>query len=107
MRESSWSLIGEGLRADFVPPDTQFKKSIQDPHRLVQCNSDPDVMWIQHHNGVFHSVDGSNTYREIENAGPSTFGFAACAHPNDPKTAWFVPAESKISVAFPSRDEWS
>ncbi|HIK96275.1 MAG TPA: exo-alpha-sialidase, partial [Planctomycetes bacterium] len=88
----SWDLIGEGLRAEFVPPDAQFKKSIQDAHRLAQCNAHPDVMWVQHHNGVFHSTDGSKTFRDIENAGPSTFGFAVCAHPHDEKTAWFVPA---------------
>ncbi|NND96840.1 MAG: exo-alpha-sialidase [Pirellulaceae bacterium] len=88
----SWELIGEGLRAEFMPPDAQFKQSIQDAHRLAQCNANPDVMWVQHHNGIFHSVDGSASYREIDQAGPSTFGFAVCAHPDDDKTAWFVPA---------------
>ncbi len=88
----SWNLIGDGLRAEFVPPDSQYKKSIQDAHRLAQCNANPQVMWIQHHNGVFRSGDGAYTFHEIEEAGPSTFGFAACAHPHDEKTAWFVPA---------------
>lgn len=88
----SWSLLGDGLRADFVPPDQAMKKSIQDAHRLAQCRVNPSVMWVQHHNGIFHSTDGSKTYREIENAGPSTFGFAVCAHPHDQQTAWFVPA---------------
>ncbi len=87
----SWAVLGEGLRAEFMPPDQTFKKSIQDAHRLAQCNANPDVMWVQHHNGVFHSTDGSKSYREIEQAGPSTFGFAVCAHPHDEKTAWFVP----------------
>ena len=88
----SWSVIGEGLRAEFMPPDQAMKKSIQDAHRLAQCPSDPSVMWVQHHNGIFHSVDGSQTFREIDQAGPSTFGFAVCAHPHDAQTAWFVPA---------------
>jgi hypothetical protein len=87
----SWSLVGDGLRADFVPPDQAMKKSIQDAHRLAQCLTNPDVMWVQHHNGIFHSTDGSKTYREINQAGPSTFGFAVCAHPQDEQTAWFVP----------------
>lgn len=87
----SWNLIGKGLRAEFMPPDMQDKLSIQDAHRLAQCTANPDVMWVQHHNGVFHSTDGSKTYREIAEAGPSTFGFAVCAHPHDEKTAWFVP----------------
>jgi hypothetical protein len=88
----SWDLIGKGLRAEFMPPDAQFKQSIQDAHRLAQCHDHPNVMWVQHHNGIFHSTDGSQTYREIAQAGPSTFGFAVCAHPHDEQTAWFVPA---------------
>ena len=39
----------------------------------------------------FRSTDGSQRYREITQAGPSTFGFAVCAHPHDEQTAWFVP----------------
>lgn len=87
----SWDLIGEGLRAEFMPPEMQGKRSIQDAHRLAQCEQAPEVMWVQHHNGIFHSTDGSQTYREIVQAGPSTFGFAVCADPCDPGTAWFVP----------------
>lgn len=89
----SWTLLGEGLRAEFMPPEQAGKKSIQDAHRLAHCNANPDVMWVQHHNGIFHSTDGSKHYREIEKAGPSTFGFAVCAHPHDENTAWFVPGE--------------
>lgn len=88
----TWGLIGEGLRAEFMPPDEQFNQGIQDAHRLAQCAANPDVMWVQHHNGIFHSVDASHHFREIPEAGPSTFGFAVCADPNDERTAWFVPA---------------
>ena len=63
--------------------------SLPDANSMVTIEQ--NFMWVQHHNGVFHSVDGSKTYREIEQAGPSTFGFAVCAHPLDDQTAWFVP----------------
>jgi hypothetical protein len=88
----SWTLLGEGIRADYMPPDMAYKRSIQDAHRLAQCESNPESMWVQHHNGIFHSKDGSKSYREITKAGPSTFGFAVCSHPRDAETAWFVPA---------------
>ncbi len=88
---TNWSIIGNGLRAEFMPPDMRDKLSIQDAHRVAYCESNPDVMWVQHHNGIFHSTDAANTFTEIDQAGPSTFGFAACAHPNDDQTAWFVP----------------
>ena len=88
----SWNLIGKGLRAEFMPPEMEFKQGIQDAHRLAQCTANPKVMWVQHHNGVFHSTDGAENFREIESAGPSVFGFAVCAHPTDDQTAWLVPA---------------
>lgn len=89
---ASWELAGQGLRAEFMPPERQFDQNIQDPHRVARCASHPDVMWIQHHNGIFHSTDGARTWRELTGVQPSTFGFAVAAHPSDPHTAWFVPA---------------
>jgi len=68
--------------------------NIQDAHRLAQCPSNPDVMWIQHHNGIYHSVDGAQSWREIESVELSTFGFGVCSHPRDDQTAWFVPGVS-------------
>ena len=35
----------------------------------------------------------SGTWTEIPTAGPSTFGFAVAVDPEDPDTAWFVPAQ--------------
>lgn len=87
----SWTNIGEGLRQDYVPPDLAYAKDTQDAHRLAFSAADPEVMWVQHHNGVFHSTDGGQTFREIKDVPPAVFGFAVCAHPHDPKTAWFVP----------------
>ena len=87
----SWACRGDGLRADFMPRNLANHPNIQDAHRLAQSTANPDVMWIQHHNGIFHSTDGSESWREIETAQPSSFGFAVCAHPTDPQTAWFVP----------------
>jgi photosystem II stability/assembly factor-like uncharacterized protein len=58
---------------------------------MVQSPSDPERMWVQHHNGIFRSDDAGLTWREIKEAGPSTFGFAVAVHPNKPDTAWFVP----------------
>jgi hypothetical protein len=47
---------------------------------------------VQHHNGIFKSVDGAKSWTEITGVEPSTFGFAVVAHPHDEGTAWFVPA---------------
>ena len=88
---ASWKCEGQGMRAAYMPPDQALNPLIQDPHRVVQCASTPDHLWIQHHNGIFHSTDGGASCVEIETAHPSSFGFAVAVHPEDPGTAWFVP----------------
>lgn len=89
---ASWLLTAAGMRAGYMPPDQSGNPNIQDPHRLVACRDHPDVMWVQHHSGMFRSTDGAATWIEITGAPMSSFGFAAAAHPTDPDTAWFVPA---------------
>jgi len=87
----SWSCQGDGLKATFMPPNLMYDPNIQDAHRLAQCPANPDVMWIQHHNGIFHTNNGAKSWYQIESVQPSTFGFSVCAHPSDDQTAWFVP----------------
>jgi len=89
---ATWENVGEGLFADFMPPDRKGDLSIQDVHHMVQCPAAPDSLWIQHHNGVFRSTDGGRHFDVIPNVAPSVFGFAVAVHPRDANTAWFVPA---------------
>jgi photosystem II stability/assembly factor-like uncharacterized protein len=96
----TWAVSGPGLRAAFMPPELQLDPVIQDPHHLVACPSQPDMLWVQHHNGIFRSTDGAASWTELP-AAPSSFGFAVAVHPRDPETAWFIPAikdEKRIPV---------
>ena len=52
---------------------------------VAQCRSNPDVLWVQHHNGIFKSDDGAANWREITDVQPSTFGFAVAVHPDGPE----------------------
>lgn len=88
----TWRVGGKGMRAEFMPPERQFEPNVQDPHLLAQCRADPDVLWVQHHNGIFRSSDGAASWTEITEVKPSAFGFPVSVHPADPDTAWFVPA---------------
>jgi hypothetical protein len=87
----SWSQRGEGMRAEYAPPEFRHEPVAQDVHCLVQCRAVPGRMWVQHHNGIFVSSDEGMTFSEITDVEPSTFGFAVVAHPREPDTAWFVP----------------
>jgi hypothetical protein len=97
---ASWSLIGEGLRNAYMPPERAADPLPQDAHRVVQCRAHPDRLWMQHHNGIFRSDDGGSHWTELQDVPPSSFGFAVAAHPTDPDTAWFVPA-TKDERRFP------
>jgi BNR/Asp-box repeat len=98
---ASWENIGEGLFAEFMPPEMRFNLTIQDAHMMKQCPAEPDNLWIQHHNGVFRSTDGGRKFEHVANAAPTGFGFGVAVHPTDPRTAWFVPAvkdETRVPV---------
>ena len=85
-----WQLRAAGMRADFMPPAQAGDQNIQDPHRIVRCSSAPDVLWCQHHCGIWRSTDNGLSWQQLQ-AEPSSFGFAVAAHPQDPLTAWFAP----------------
>lgn len=86
----TWACKADGMRAEFLPPEQAGEPYQQDPHLLVQSPSNPDRLWVQHHNGIFVSSDGSKSWTEIH-AKPPSFGFAVAVHPREPDTAWFVP----------------
>lgn len=98
---ATWQLTADGMRAAYMPPELAGSPNIQDPHRLLHCPGHPEVLWAQHHNGVFRSTDGARHWHEISDVPPSGFGFALAVHPRNADTAWFVPAvkdETRVPV---------
>jgi photosystem II stability/assembly factor-like uncharacterized protein len=98
---ASWRLINQGMYNEYMPPERQGDPIAQDIHRLAHCPAQPEVVWCQHHNGVFRSENGGANWQELKAIRPAKFGFAVAAHPRDPDTAWFVPAikdERRIAV---------
>jgi hypothetical protein len=86
----TWAVDGKGMRAEFMPPEQAYEPNIQDAHRLVQCNGNPNRLWVQHHNGIFRSDDRAQSRSAIETVKPN-FGFAVAVPPTNPDIAWFVP----------------
>ncbi|MFN0164439.1 MAG: WD40/YVTN/BNR-like repeat-containing protein [Burkholderiales bacterium] len=91
---ASWELTGRGLKANYMPPELVDDPNVQDPHCVVQCAADPDMLWMQHHGGIYRSVDSGQSWTAIDQAGPSTFGFSVAVDPRNPQRAWFVPAQA-------------
>ena len=90
----SWVTTSDGLQADYMPPERRSDPNVQDPHRIAQCAAEPDVLWMQHHCGLYRSGDGGLNWEVIAAPAPSAFGFGLAAHPRDPLRAWVVPAHS-------------
>ncbi len=90
---ASWQAHTRGMKAGYVPPEQAELPENQDPHRVVQSPSSPDVFWCQHHMGIWRSTDDLASWEKLE-AQPSSFGFAVAVHPHDASTAFFVPAHS-------------
>ncbi|MDB5906727.1 MAG: sialidase [Massilia sp.] len=91
---ATWEITATGMRADYMPPELNENEAVQDPHRIVRSDGGPEVLWCQHHNGMWRSNNGGHQWQEITGAPVSNFGFAVAAHPQDPDTAWFAPAEA-------------
>jgi hypothetical protein len=92
---ANWALSATGMLANYMPPEQAGDGNIQDPHLIAQCAASPDVLWCQHHGGIWRSTNGGTNWQAIGPAAKaqlSDFGFAVAAHPRDAGTAWFVPA---------------
>ena len=97
----SWRQTAHGMRADFMPPELAGDPNSQDPHAIRRCPAQPEVLWCQHHCGIWRSTDHGLSWQEVKGAPLSSFGFAVGVHPHDAQTAWFVPAikdEKRIPV---------
>jgi photosystem II stability/assembly factor-like uncharacterized protein len=97
----TWRQTAHGMRADFMPPEQAGDPDSQDPHAIQRCAARPDVLWCQHHCGIWRSTDRGASWQPVTGVPVSAFGFAVAAHPHDPQTAWFVPAvkdETRVPV---------
>ena len=77
-----------------MPPERAFDPTIQDAHYLTQCAAEPDIDGSSITTGFFVSRNGAESWHELKDVAPSSFGFAVAVHPKDGNTAWFVPGVS-------------
>ncbi len=91
----SWVLSAKGMTAEYMPPELAEDQNTQDPHRVVRSPTRPEVLWCQHHGGIWRSVDSAASWQRLH-APVSSFGFPVAVHPRDADTAWFVPAVSDM-----------
>lgn len=86
----TWAQSAHGMKFAQGPASEKESPDGQDPHMMVQSASDPKKFWVQHHAGIFRSINNGEKWTRV-NAKPSSFGFGVVVHPKDADTAWFVP----------------
>ena len=91
---ANWQLIGKGFHAPYMPPERDGDANVQDVHAMAACTAEPDVMWAQHHDGTYRSVDGGAHWSRTAAPMPTDFGFTIVADPVNPMRAWTVPAQA-------------
>ncbi len=89
---ATWQLIGNGLNAPYTPPELASDPNVQDVHSLSVCAAQPDVLWVQHHAGVYRSADGGENFTRLTAPMEGDFGFVIVADPVNPLRAWVAPA---------------
>ncbi len=87
----NWYCAATGMHAEYLPPDLADDPNRQDVHCLVQSPVNPDVFWVQHHNGIYRSEDNCKSWQAVENVPASDFGFVVATDPHNKNSAWFVP----------------
>lgn len=89
----SWKPSNNGLVAAYLPKDTPMVG--HDPHQVIQCRSNPDVIWQQNHCGIFRSIDSGESWIDVsgQNGIPS-YGFALAIDHSNADKAWVIPVKA-------------
>jgi len=92
----SWMPRNNGLTAAYLPKTTP--EVGHDPHQMLLCPSNPDVIWQQNHCGIFRTINGGKEWNLLSDATQIPhYGFALAIDDANSDIAWVIPAESDES----------
>lgn len=97
----SWVPKNKGLKATYLPnPNVKIG---HDPHLLLACGQNPDVLWQQNHCGIFRTENGGEIWEDVTDpTGLADYGFALAVDDENPLRAWVVPATSDVERIAPN-----
>ena len=98
---ANWVPKNNGLIAAYLPnPNVEVG---HDPHKLIICKSNPNILWQQNHCGIFYSKDGGNQWIDVSvRNGIPDYGFSIVIDHSNPAKAWVIPVESDESRIAPN-----
>ncbi len=87
----TWKPRNKGVLADFLPEN--YPEVGQCVHHLEAHPSRPDLLYQQNHCGVYRSNTGGESWTDISEGLPSSFGFPIIVHPHEDDTVYVVPMQ--------------
>ena len=97
---NTWRPTNKGLIATYLPnPNIEVG---HDPHLVLACQSNPDVLWQQNHCGIFRSINAGKHWENVTGkSGFPNYGFALAIDHSNPDRAWVIPATSDTMRVAP------
>jgi photosystem II stability/assembly factor-like uncharacterized protein len=94
----TWKPINRGLKSPYLPePTPEIGFCV---HRLALHPSQPDVVFMQLHQGggVYRSDNAGDQWVEVNGNLPTDFGFPIDIHAHEPETVYAVPMDPNLRV---------
>ena len=98
---ASWEARNRGTRCDYLPEEQRYPEVGQCVHCVVKAAGPGELLYQQNHCGMYRSDDGGRRWQSVEAGLPSSFGFAAAAHPREPGTLWLFPLNGDSIGRYP------
>jgi len=97
---TSWQPKNKGLIAAYLPnPNVEVG---HDPHRMIACKANPDIIWQQNHCGIFKTLNGGEEWLNVtDKNGLADYGFSLAIDHQNPEVAWTIPAVSDLERIAP------
>lgn len=96
----TWRKGNAGLVPLYVPEEARAGSLDLCVHNVHRAPMRPDRLFLQFHTGVYRS-DAGETWIDIGEGLPSTFGFPLVVNPNDPDAAYVIPLVADRSRVTP------
>lgn len=88
---ATWHKGNAGLVPLYIPEDARATSEDLCVHNLHRSPVRPERLFLQFHTGVYGSDDAGESWMDIGDGLPSTFGFPLAIDPADPDAAYVIP----------------
>jgi len=100
-RGRTWRQGNAGIVPLYVPEEARATSEDLCVHNVHRSPLRPERLMLQFHTGVYRSDDGGETWLDIGEGLPSTFGFPMVIDPADPDSGYVIPLVADIDRVTP------